>query len=135
MFFQVDPYLKWICIGNFFPNFLLIFGGFLNQPPNWRQIIIVLETNTFGDGDERVHPGDEHFIAGDERIENAYSNFSHTHTANYQWLPNRPYVQIIATYGYSPPKTGGFTLSYSPLSKPKKSSTENAKSFRVGFLD
>ena len=39
---------------------------------------IVLETNTYGDGDKRVFfTGDEHFSAGDEHVKNACSNFSH----------------------------------------------------------
>ena len=55
--------------------------------------------------------GDEHFGAGDERVENTRSNFSHTHTASYQRLPNQPWVKVIATHKYSPPKTGGITRS------------------------
>ena len=47
-------------------------------------------------------------------VENARSNFNHTHTASYQRLPNRPQINMIATHKYSPPKTGGITLSYSP---------------------
>ena len=39
-----------------------------------------LVTNTFGSGDEHFSAGDEQFSAGDERVENARSNFSHTHT-------------------------------------------------------
>ena len=34
-----------------------------------------------------LHARDKHFRAGDERVENACSNFSHTHTASYQQLP------------------------------------------------
>ena len=45
---------------------------------------------------ERVHPEDEHFSAGDERVENARSSVSHTHTASYQRLRNRIYVGMIA---------------------------------------
>ena len=60
------------------------------------------ETNTFC-------AGGEHFSAGDECVENAHSNFSHTQTASYQQLPNRPWVEMIATHKYSPPKTGGIT--------------------------
>ena len=48
-------------------------------------------------------PGREHFSPGDDCINNAPSNFSHTHTASYQRLPNRPYVEMIATHKYSPP--------------------------------
>ena len=36
-----------------------------------------------------------------------YSNFSHTHKASFQRLPNRTYVEMIATHRYSSPKTGG----------------------------
>ena len=54
--------------------------------------------------------------AEDERVENAQSNVSHTHTASYYRLSNEPYVDMIATHRYSPPKMGGFTLSYSPPS-------------------
>ena len=57
--------------------------------------------------------GGEHFSAGDEHIENMRSNFSHTDTASYQQLPNKPYVEMIATHRCSPPKTGSFTLTYS----------------------
>ena len=39
-----------------------------------------LEMNGFGTGDEHFSAGDEHFSAADELIENACSNFSHTHT-------------------------------------------------------
>ena len=54
------------------------------------------------------------FSAGEEHVENAYSNFSHTHTASYmyQQVPNKTYVKIIVTHRYSLPKTGSsyFTL-------------------------
>ena len=43
--------------------------------------------------------GDEHFGDGDERVENALSNFNHTHTASYQWLPNKTYVKLISENG------------------------------------
>ena len=37
--------------------------------------------NTFGAGEMKVvHIGDEHFSAGDERVENARLSFNHTHT-------------------------------------------------------
>ena len=32
---------------------------------------------------------------------------SPTHTASYQRLSNRTYLEMIATHRYSPPKTGG----------------------------
>ena len=60
--------------------------------------------------------GMKSFGAGDERIENVLLNFSHTHTASYQQLPNKPYVEMIVTCRNSPTKTGGITLSYLPLS-------------------
>ena len=52
--------------------------------------------NTFGAGDERVQAGDEHFSTGGERVENACSNVRDTHTASYQRIPNRIYVEMIA---------------------------------------
>ena len=108
----------------FFINFFLSFCSFLggrglNQLPNtrrtcllcWRRTVLALETNT-------LLAEDEHFSAGDQRVENARSNFMqpHTHTASYQRLPNRSYVEMIATHKYSPPKTDGITLAYSPPS-------------------
>ena len=69
----------------------------------WRQTLLALETNAF-------HAGDQHFSAGDEQVKNAGSNFSHTHTASYQQLPNRTYVDMIASHSYSLPKTGSITL-------------------------
>ena len=52
------------------------------------QIRITLQTNRFIAGNQHFlalemnafHAGDEHFSAGDERVENACSSFSHTHT-------------------------------------------------------
>ena len=52
------------------------------------------ETNGF-------RTGDEHFSsAGDECVENERLNISHTHTASYQRLPNRPWFEIIAAHKY-----------------------------------
>ena len=55
-------------------------------------------------------------FAGEEHVQNACSDLSHTHTAtstcSYRRVPNRPYVKMNATHRYSPPKTGGITLSY-----------------------
>ena len=76
----------------------------------WRWTILAMEMDAFS-------AGGKHFSAGDERVESAHSNFSHTHThtAIHQRLPNKPYVKMIATHRYSPStKTGSFTLSYSP---------------------
>ena len=41
---------------------------------------------------------------------------THTHTASYKRLLNRPWVEMIASHKYSPPKMGGITLLYSPPS-------------------
>ena len=49
----------------------------------------------------------EYFSAGDVRIENMRSNFSHTHTTNYDRLSNRTNLEMIATHRYSPQKTDG----------------------------
>ena len=43
----------------------------------------MLETNTFGTGKNAFCASDKHFSAGNERVENARSNFTHTHTASY----------------------------------------------------
>ena len=50
----------------------------------------MLDTQAFRAG------GDEHFSAGDEHVANAHSNFSHTHTASYQRLPNRTYIELTS---------------------------------------
>ena len=52
---------------------------------------------------------DQRFSAGDKRDENVHvhSNFSPTpptHTASYQQLSNRTYLNMIATHRYSPSK-------------------------------
>ena len=62
----------------------------------------MLEANAF-------RAGDEYFSAGDTRIENARSSFSHIHAASlvYERLPSRIYVEIIV-YSYLPQK---WTLS------------------------
>ena len=60
------------------------------------QIRITLQTSMFIASDERVRVGDEHFNDGDERVENARSSVSDTHTASYQRIPNRIYVEMIA---------------------------------------
>ena len=58
----------------------------------WRQTFLVLDTHAFCAG------GDEHSSARDEHVENTRSNFSHTHThtASYQQLPNRTYVELTS---------------------------------------
>ena len=51
---------------------------------------MALEMNEF-------HAGDEHYSAGDERVENAIrASATHTHTSSYQQLPSRNYVEMIA---------------------------------------
>ena len=46
--------------------------------------------------------GNEHYRAGDECIEHACLNFSHTHTAtcSYQQLPNKTYVELTSENGH-----------------------------------
>ena len=86
-------------------------GGFLNQLSNrrqtrllcWRQTLLAMGTNMFG--------------ARAECVQNTRStSVTHTHIASYQRLPNRLYVEMMASHRYSSPKTGGFILSYSLLS-------------------
>ena len=47
-------------------------------------MLFVLETNTLVLETNVFLSGDEHISAGDERVENACSNFSPMHTANYR---------------------------------------------------
>ena len=105
-FFQVHAYLKWTFSETFLLSFCSFLRGFytnfhVTQQPNaiiasdecvlrWRQTLLVLETNAF-----ELQP--------------------HTCTGSYRWLPNRTYVKMITTDRYSPLKTGGIMLSYSPL--------------------
>ena len=70
-------------------------------------MFIVLEMNTFDVGTNTFCTSDKLFSAGDEPIENAHSNFSHTHTASYQRFSNRTYLDKVAIHKYSPLKTGG----------------------------
>ena len=76
----------------------------------------MLEANTFGAGDEVRCVGDEHSSAGDEHAENTRLNFSHMHIANYQQLPNRTNVQMIASHSYSHLKMGTLMLQRSKRS-------------------
>ena len=82
---------------------------------------ITLQANAFIASDERAlcWSGDEHLVlemnafrAGDEHAENAHSNFSHTHThtASYQRLPNKTYIEMIASRNYSVPRTDAIEL-------------------------
>ena len=64
---------------------------------------MVLETDAFC-------AGDKHFSAGDERVENECSNFSHTHTASYQRLPSKAYVEMIASHSCSRSNTSAIML-------------------------
>ena len=69
--------------------------------------------NTFGAGEKHVCTGDDElFSAGDKHIKSTHSDFSHIHTASYQWFPNRTYmyVKMIASHSYSSLKTGVMTL-------------------------
>ena len=58
----------------------------------------VLETNAFGTGTNVFCASNESFSVGDELIENACSKFTHTHTASYQQLSTRTYLEMIATH-------------------------------------
>ena len=89
-----------------FPYILFFLGGFLNQLQIedkhllcWIWTLLEQEMNTFCASDER-------FSAGDKRVENARSNQPHIHTASYQQLSSRIYLEMVATHGYSIPKTG-----------------------------
>ena len=85
-------------------------GGFLSRLPNRRQTcLLCCRQRLLTWGMNIFWAGDECFSAGDERIGNASSNFSHTHihVASYQRLSNRNYFKMIATHRYSSPKTGG----------------------------
>ena len=90
-----------------------------------RQTRFVLETNIFGAGHESVCAGNEHFSVGDEHVENARLNFSHTHcdtasVTSVVW-PARPLEKGLAgeittsdfsteLMSSSPPKMCTFTL-------------------------
>ena len=58
----------------------------------------MMEMNAF-------HTGDKHFSAGDKCVENTFGlqphTHIHTHTACYQQLLNRTYIEMIATHRYS----------------------------------
>ena len=83
----------------------VLFEGFLNRrwmclslavrqsPLLTAKYNITLQTNAFC-------AGDEHFGARDKHVENECSNFSHTHThtASYQWLLYKRYVETTATH-------------------------------------
>ena len=66
----------------------------------WRRTLLSRGMNVF-------YACDERFGTGDELVKNAHSNFSHTHTASYQRLSNRTYLEMIASHRYSPSKMGG----------------------------
>ena len=104
---------------NFFPS-LCSFSAFFFKTTfqienecllYWKQTLLAWEMNTFCASDECLS-------AGNERVENTRSNFTHTQTASYEWLSNRTYLEMIATHRYSPPSKWevATTLSYSPLS-------------------
>ena len=64
-------------------------------PWHWRRTCFALETNRFC-------AGDKCFSTGSECVENMPLNFSHTHTASYQQLPNQTYmyVKMITSHSY-----------------------------------
>ena len=63
-----------------------------------RQTRFVLDTYTFLvlDTHALCAVGDKLFSAGDKHVEKACSNFSHTHTASYQRLPSRTYIELTS---------------------------------------
>ena len=69
---------------------------------------IVRQANAFSAGKNALCVSDERYIAGDERVENARSNFNpiQLHTRSYQRLSNRTSLEI-ATHRYSPSKMCG----------------------------
>ena len=66
----------------------------------WRRILLALETNVF-------HAGMNTLVLETNMLKMSVSNFRHTHTASYQQLPNRTYVEMVASHSCSLPKTGG----------------------------
>ena len=65
---------------------------------------------TLGAGDERVSRWRR------TRWKHAFELQPHTHTQlqrSYQRLPNRTYVEMIASHNYSPPRTGAMALQRS----------------------
>ena len=97
----------------FYRNFFLSNCSFLEGEVSKRSskykmnVFIVLETNIFAQGTNALSASDERFSAGDERVQNVHSNFTHTHTASYQRLSNKTCLEMIATHRLSPPKMGG----------------------------
>ena len=76
----------------------------------------MLETSTLALETNAFDTGDQCFSTGDKGIVNTHSCFSHIHTASYQRLPNRTYVEMIASHtqcSYSTLKMGGITLQIS----------------------
>ena len=47
----------------------------------------------------------KNFAVAGSTDEIAFELQPHTHTASYQPLPNKTYVEMIVTHGYSPPET------------------------------
>ena len=72
-----------------------------------RRTLLALGTNVFFTSDEHFDARDKCFGAEDEQAEKVGLNFSHTHAASYQRLPNRTFLEMIAPHWCSPPKTGG----------------------------
>ena len=101
---------------NFFLYFLFFLGDFLTTFQTKDKVTCAGNKHYWSSGETVLAQGTNPFGAGDERIENAHSNFSHTHTASHQRLQNRTYLEMIANHRYSPLKTGGsyhaLVLSY-----------------------
>ena len=116
--FQVHPYLKWSLQKHFLPKLFFFWGGFLNLLPNRRPTLLLcsrwrllaLETNSFDAGSNTLVL---ETVTLKTRIRTSATHAQlHTCSYMYQRLPNRPYVEMIATHTckYSPLKMSGITL-------------------------
>ena len=111
----------------------------LVSPPStishYRLTWLSLATNTFCAGDKHFGAGDKHILCGKQtllclrqHVENACSNFihththtpthTHTHTCTHTHMHTHSdfhtgHVEMIANHKYSPLKTGVFTLQRS----------------------
>ena len=106
--FQVHPYFIW-SFAKLFSMVSVLFWG-VSKPTSKQNYF---EDSLCCSPSNRISPYRRIHLSLATRL---YSQFSHIHTASYQQLPNRTYVEMMATHRYSrsPPKMGGIMLSYSP---------------------
>ena len=76
---------------------------------HWEQTSLMLEIKVFCAADKQFSTGEEH-------IENMHLKFFHTHTRTQLATSDLRTKRRDNIYRYSPPKTGGITLLYSPPS-------------------